>query len=230
MLRALVAVLVLANLGFWAWTMGALEGIGLTPASEREPARLSQQVRPDAVRVLAPAAAASALRAASAPPAVPAPALVCLEAGPFAAAAIEAAEQALAAAALPEAGWARVSVDIPAQFALVLGPFDSPSALQKRRSELERLNLPIDELALPGAVPQPGLALGRYDSRTAADAALASFVKAGLRGAKVAVLRPAGSESRLRIESAAPPLAAQLRALGHPALGAGFVPCPPAAR
>ncbi len=224
MLRALVVALLLANLAFWAWSSGALEGLGLAPASERDPSRVSQQFRPDAVHVLAPAAAASALRAASA--AQPAAAtLVCLEAGPFALGEIEAAEQALVAAALPESTWVRVSIDISAQFAVVLGPFESPDALQKKRDELERLPLPVEAIDLPGATPQPGLALGRYDSRIAADAALAALGKSGVRGAQVVLLRPAGSESRIRIQSATPAQAAQLRALGSPALGKGFAPC-----
>ena len=227
MLRALVVVLVLANLAFWAWSAGALEGLGLAPTSERDPGRLGQQVRPEAVRVLAPAAAASALRAASAPPMPPAiaPALACLEAGPFAPAAVEAAELALAGAALAEVHWVRVSVDIPAQFAVVLGPFDNRDALQKKRTELERLKLTVEELDLPGAARQRGLGLGRYDSSAAADAALASFGKSGVRSAKVVTLRPPGSESRIRVANATPAQAASLRALSAPALGAGFVPC-----
>jgi hypothetical protein len=225
MLRALVVVLVLANLAFWAWSTGALEGIGMAPASERDPARLSQQIRPEAVRVLSPAAAASALRAASAPPMPSAPALACLEAGPFAPAEIEAAEQALAAAALAEVSWVRVSIDIAGKFAVVLGPFDNRDALQKKRTELERLKLPVEELDLPGTIAQRGLALGRYDSSVAADAALVSFGKSGVRSAKVVTLRPVGNEGRIRIENATPAQAASLRALSVPALGAGFVPC-----
>ena len=96
MLRALVAVLLLANLAFWAWSAGTLEGIGLGPARERDPARLSQQVQPDAVRVLPPTAAVAALSAASAAQGSGA-ALACLEAGPFAPATIDAAERTLAA-------------------------------------------------------------------------------------------------------------------------------------
>jgi hypothetical protein len=230
MLRTLVVVLVLANLAFWAWTNGALEIIGMAPANEREPARLNLQVRPEAVRVLSPAAAASALRVASAPPLPPAvaPAVTCLEAGPFAAAEVMAAEDALAGASLAGARWARVSTSIPAQFAVVLGPFDNRDAMQKKRAELERLKQAADELDLPGTNSQLGLALGRYDSSAAADAALASLAKSGVRSAKVVTLRPAGSENRLRVEAATPAQAAALRTLSVPALGAGFVPCPSA--
>jgi len=53
MLRLLVAVLLLANLGYFAWTRGALALFGAEPArfSETEPQRLQQQVRPEMLRI-----------------------------------------------------------------------------------------------------------------------------------------------------------------------------------
>lgn len=233
MLRALVAVLLLANLGFWAWSAGAFNGLGWGPTPERDPTRLAQQVRPDAVRVLAPTAATAAVGAASGAlaPANPSArgASLCLEAGPFAPGAIEAAERALIAAALPEGSWVRANHDVGVWYAVVLGPFGNREALQKKREELARLRLPLEVLDLPGdgagSPAQAGFALGRYDSRDAADAALAAFNQRGVRTARVALLRPAGSESRLRVENATPAQAEQLRALSGGALGAGFVPC-----
>jgi hypothetical protein len=103
MLRALVLLLVLANLAFFAWTQGWIDDlVGVRAIGQREPERLDQQVRPEAVRILptgpggrvapgaAPApAAASAPSAAATPIAAvpadtpPADAPTCLEAGPF---------------------------------------------------------------------------------------------------------------------------------------------------
>ena len=71
MLRALVALLLVANLGFWAWRTGALEGLGLGPARERDPTRLAQQIRPEAVRVLPASAAIAFSIAASADASTP---------------------------------------------------------------------------------------------------------------------------------------------------------------
>jgi len=242
MLRVLVAVLVLANLAFWAWSAGALESLGLAPARERDPTRAAQQVRPEAVRVLPSDVALSALDAASAASgaavasAPTRPVFVCLEAGPFTAAGLEAAERALAAAALPEGSWLRTSHDVAAQYAVVLGPYADRDAMKARSDELGRLKLTFEALELPAeggtGMPQPGLALGRYGNRSAADEALATFSQRGLRTARVVVLQPARSESRLRFENATPVLAEQLRALSGAALGAGFSPCaaPPAAR
>ncbi|MDM0106001.1 sporulation protein [Variovorax sp. J22R24] len=53
MLRLLVVVLLLANLGYFAWTRGGLAVFGTEPArfSEREPQRLTQQVRPQMLQI-----------------------------------------------------------------------------------------------------------------------------------------------------------------------------------
>ncbi len=249
MLRALVVLLVLANLGFWAWSVGALEFIGLAPARERDPSRVAQQVRPEAVRVLAPAEAATALGARGAAATVgaataaspvgaasaalaganPAAASLCLEAGPFAPAAVEAAERVLATA-LPAGSWTRTIKDIAAQYAVALGPYADRDALQRKADELGRLRVTFEETNLPAegagpALAQRGYVLGRYDNRAGAEAALAAFNTRGVRTARVAVLRDASSEMRLRIDNASPTLAEQARTISAAALGAGFAPC-----
>jgi len=92
MLRWAVAVLLLANLGFFAWTQGWLDPLVGAPAdSEREPERLARQLRPEAVKLL-PARAASAAAA-------------CLEAGPFAEADAAGAQEALRTAGVPAERW-----------------------------------------------------------------------------------------------------------------------------
>ncbi len=232
MLRALVALLLLANLAFWAWSQGALEPLGLTAPRERDPARMARQLRPEAVRVLPPVEAQAALRAASQAQATGTAtrtSLRCLEAGPFSAATVEAAERALTAAALSGARWVRVRHELAPQYAVVLGPFGNREALQKKSEELGRLQMPAEALDLPGdgagAPSQPGFSLGRYDSRSAADTALAAFNQRGVRTARVAILKPVDNASRLRVDHATPVLAEQLRALSDAALGAGFGPC-----
>ena len=77
MLRGLVLALLVANLAFFGWTQGWLDNIiGVRAIGDREPERLARQVRPDAVVILTPGAAAAAASAAEAR-------LACLEAGPF---------------------------------------------------------------------------------------------------------------------------------------------------
>ena len=61
MLRALLALLVVANLLYFAFASGWLDGVaGLSAAGDREPDRLAKQVRPQTIRVLPMSAAASA--------------------------------------------------------------------------------------------------------------------------------------------------------------------------
>ncbi|HEY2189970.1 MAG TPA: hypothetical protein VGH48_15545, partial [Caldimonas sp.] len=95
MLRTLVAALVLANVVFFAFTHGALDGLfGLRAAGDREPERLSNQVRPETIRLLPSTAAASA------PPEV----ATCWETPVFGAAEAAAIETTLASA-LPPGSW-----------------------------------------------------------------------------------------------------------------------------
>jgi hypothetical protein len=53
MMRLIVVLLLVANLGYYAWTRGALALFGTEPArfSEREPQRLTQQVRPQMLQI-----------------------------------------------------------------------------------------------------------------------------------------------------------------------------------
>lgn len=52
MLRLLVVVLALANVGYFLWTQGGLALLGLGPVSQSEAFRLDQQIRPEAMRLL----------------------------------------------------------------------------------------------------------------------------------------------------------------------------------
>ena len=153
----------------------------------------------------------------------------CLETGPLASAALASAERALLAGGIAEGSWVRRSVEQPAQYAVVLGPFNSNEALRNKREEIARLRLPLEAVSLPpataGAPAQPGLALGRYASRAAADSALAGYSQRGVRTARVLALRPASSEVQLRIDSTTPAQAQQLRALSVELAGAAFAPC-----
>lgn len=114
MLRALVLALVLANLVYLVWVKGLLAPYGFAPASQAEPERLEQQIRPEAVELLdpraaqpgalAPASAAAPAATASAPalePSAPASAPSAPASGP---AAPGAAASSPAAAVAAKAG------------------------------------------------------------------------------------------------------------------------------
>ena len=50
--RAIVLLLLWANLAFWAWSNGWLSSVGWGPSTEAEPERLSQQVTPYKLQLL----------------------------------------------------------------------------------------------------------------------------------------------------------------------------------
>src|SRR5262245_36767333 len=103
-MRGLLAALVAANVLVLAWSLNWLPFFSLP--RDREPERMQRQVRPDAVQLITPSAASAALQAAAAqrtpgaqgatvtpPTGTDASATVCLEAGPFAATEVAAAER-----------------------------------------------------------------------------------------------------------------------------------------
>ncbi len=223
MLRALVIALALANLAFWSWTQGWLDGVvGVRAGGDREPERLARQVRPESVRIL-PATAANAALAAAEPEAT-----ACLEAGPFDAAGLAAA-RAVAAAAAPSANLTDVKTEQPAAWIVYMGKYADKGVLAAKEAELKRRNVAYEEVAdNPGLAP--GLSLGHFDDKAAAEQALAEFTRQGVRTAKIVEAAAASTSHRLRVEQADAALAARLGALSDAALGKGFTACEVAPR
>jgi len=52
MTRLILLLLVLLNGTYFAWSQGLLLGLGFAPSQQTETQRLSQQIRPQAVRLL----------------------------------------------------------------------------------------------------------------------------------------------------------------------------------
>jgi hypothetical protein len=216
MLRALVLALLLANLGFYAWSHGWLDSIvGVRADGQREPERLARQVRPETIRVLTPQAVAAAASAAESR-------LQCLEAGPFAAADIASAEAALASV-LPSGAWMRLSSDKPAQWIVYMGRYNAET-LARKQEELNRIRVPY-ELVRNAPELEPGLSLGRFDDHDAADAALTDLGKRGIHSARLVEVSKASTQHLLRVDRAEPELAAKVSGLKLDALGKGFSAC-----
>jgi hypothetical protein len=214
MLRVAVALIVAANLLFFAWARGWLAP-GLPPphADEREPERLAAQVRPESIRLLPPeAAAASNARVA------------CLEAGPFSDADVGIAEATLLGAGVPAAAWRRDPIQQPPVWFVYMGPFADPAALRAKEEEVRRLRLEPEEVRMPGDA-WPGLALSRHASKEAAESALAQLMQRGVRTARVVSLPPAPPQHWLRVQRADARLQDRLLSLRPPALNLPFGPC-----
>lgn len=214
MLRVIVVALLVANLAFFAWTQGWLDGvIGVRARGDREPERLAAQVRPESITVLK----AGAKGAGVARP------LACLEAGPIAPADVGAAEAALQGAGLAS-GWTDVRNDKPGTWLVYMGSYPDREALLRKIDEIRRVGTPFEEVSVP-AEGTFGLSLGRFDDRAAADRALAQAQQRGIRTARVIALAPPSTTHLLRFERADPATVLRLTALKSDALGKGFVAC-----
>ncbi len=218
MLRAAVLALLLANLAFFAWTQGWLDSVvGIRSIGDREPERLLRQVHPELIRILPPPQAA----------AVKAPA--CLEAGPFTATELAAAEAALRAAwpSAPALAWASVKTDLPGAWIVYMGKFPNLEAMTRKQEELVRRNLPFEAVTSPAAL-EPGLSLGRFDDRARASRALEQFTQQGIRTARLVELSAPTSSYKLRADAVDAARAAQLAGLPADALGGkAFSACAP---
>lgn len=238
MLRLLLVLLLLVNLGLAAWNLGWL---GTPAAADREPQRLAQQVNPQAVTLLAPQAASQALAqaaaaqraatAAAGPASGPgatatAPdAPVCYEAGPLAVTEVAAAEKALREVTPPLPRWSTVRHESGGSYLVYMGRYADAAALAKKREELKRLNVDAEEVTGPPQW-QPGLSLGRFDDRAAADAALTRTAQRGVKTARVLVLAPPVVVTQLRFEAVTDEaLRQRLLQVQLPPGGLGFKPC-----
>lgn len=219
MLRALILVLVLANTAYFAWSQGLLRAWGLAPARQSEPQRVTQQIRPESVRLVA---AASAPRVAAPAPA-PAAATLCLVAGPFEDARALAPFEDAVRTSMPTTVWTLERLDEPARWIVYMGRYTDPETLRKKRAELAALNVAVEPVN--AAELAPGLALGVFGTEAAAAKALERLVNQGVRTARVVREREAGQRQLLRLPALDPSLRPQLDTLAPLLAGQPFRPC-----
>ena len=238
-MRGLLIALVVANLLVLAWSFDLLPGV--SRSREREPERAQQQVNPQAVALITPTAASAALQAAAAQrstaqPLAPSPApasapatadvavTVCLEAGPFAATEVAAAERGLRELKWPTLEWTPQRSERGGSYIVYQGRFADDAAMARRRDDYRRQQISVEEVRNSPDL-QPGLQFGRYDTRAAADAALAQLTQQGVKAARVVTINIPVVVTLLRVERADGALAARLTQLNLPPSGAGFRPC-----
>ena len=231
MLRWVIALLVLANAGYFFWTQGHLAPLGLAPADEREPERLQSQIRPEAQRLLnaprdgatpepatpetptagttppvslpEPAAVAPEPSAPTAPDVAAAePARACWQAGAFTEAQADRLRAALPALGLPASGWELVESRSSGRWLVYMGRYDNAEQLERKRAELRALNIDFRTVSAPGLAP--GLALGTFATEAAAQQGLQKAVRDGVRTARVAQERAESLSFTLRLPSATP--------------------------
>jgi hypothetical protein len=224
MLRALLVMVVVANLVFLGWVRGGFEPVWPAPNhGEREPERLAAQVRPESILVLAPQAASAAVLAARSA------AAVCLEAGPLNDTEIVAAESALLSLRLPEGGWRRETAPLPPLWLVYAGRVADPAVRTAREGELRRRGLAFEVIEAPADLA-PGLVLSRHATKEEAESAsrgltAAQPASAPLKNLRVVSLPPVPAQHWLRVPRADLEQQARLQALPTPVPGGSFRAC-----
>lgn len=212
MLRLLVLTLILANGLYFAWSEGMLLAYGFGPTQQQEPQRLTQQIKPDALRILTPAEF-KRVEAQVQADLVPSE---CLMAGPFDDTQAAALRRSLEATLAP-GSWQLDSVVVPARWIVYMGKFANADGLAKKRGELTAMNLVPQGLNNPDL--EIGLSLGGFDTQAAAAAELAKLGLRGIRTAKVVQERQEGKQSQLKLPAVTQEMKARLNDI-KPALGA----------
>lgn len=215
MLKALVLALLLANGLYFAWGQGLLAAYGLAPARQAEPERLAQQIRPEAMRLLAPSPATPAP-----PPPTPASSTPtrkaatagesCLQVGVFTDKQVNALRPRLQAS-LPAGSWSFESSGGPDRWIIYMGKYISKQAMNRKRLMLDQLGISHEAPASPRL--NPGLSLGSFNSKAEAEQALEQMAQRGLRSAKVVPERPELPSQWLKVPQANPAIRAKLEAL-----------------
>ncbi|MBL0090595.1 MAG: hypothetical protein IPP44_29360 [Ideonella sp.] len=150
--------------------------------------------------------------------------LLCLEAGPFAVGELPNAEKALRAAALPPGSWTVVKSERQGSYMIYMGRYADQATLERKQAQLQRLKVEAKPMVNWPEL-QPGLVLGRFDDKAAADEALAGLSKRGVRTSRVVTLSPSVTLATLRVPAADAPLREQLAAVKLPIAGMAFGPC-----
>jgi cell division protein FtsN len=271
MLKWVIWLLVLANVGYWGWTQGHLAAVGLAPHEQREPQRLQAQIRPNAVRLLnaprvgptppvqatAPAVNApvsvpinvpisATVNAATAgnpvsATAAPAPtterapppqrrpepsaadARACWQAGSFTLAQADRLRTALTRLDMPRGTWRLNESRSGGRWMVYMGRYADAAQVERKKAELRQLNVTHREVSAAGM--RPGLSLGSFATEAAAEQALQSAVRAGVRTARVVVERPESIDVGLRLPYATPAQRDAVAGLGSVLVGRSLRSC-----
>jgi hypothetical protein len=223
MLRLIVLALVLANAGYYAWSQGLLAAYGFAPATQAEPQRLTQQIKPEALRILSPQEATQLV--AATPPvqvAVNASATECLQVGMFNEEQTMVLRDKLVSSLTPNS-WVIESALVPARWLVYMGKYNSDEAVVKKKSELRGLGVSFEALNNPTL--EPGLSLGNFKTQPEAQAELERIAKKGVKTAKVIQERAEQRGQRLKLPTVDAALRGQLDAIKPQLAGKALQVC-----
>lgn len=246
MLRLMLLALMLTNVVYFGWAHGKFAAYGFAPVSQSEPQRMLQQIKPEAMRLVAPAgpatskdpaAAVDGAAAPGAPDSAAAtaavstttsqaadtpPATQCLQAGLYTEAQTAALRTSLQTA-LPSGGWTIESSVEPARWMVYMGKYADVEALNKKRGELRQRRVSFEPLN--NAALEPGLSLGTFLTQDEAVSELARIATHGVKTARVIQSRPEIRGQRLKLAAVDAQLRAQLDGLKPQLLGKTLENC-----
>ena len=178
MLRLVVLILVLANGAYFAWSQGLLLSWGTGPMQQSEPQRLTQQIRPEALRIVGSDEARrieTTAGSAARPP-------ECLQTGPLDDAAAESLRTVLAS--WPVGSWSLDPAVEPARWIIYMGKYLTMENVNRKKAELRQIGVSFEPVTNPSM--ELGLSLGSFTSQQAAQAQLDKLADRGVRTARVA--------------------------------------------
>lgn len=224
MLRLLVLLLVFANAGYYAYSHGLLAAYGFAPATQTEPQRMTQQIKPEALRILNPQEAAQ-LETATQPAAqtiASASPTECLQVGLFNEEQTMVLREKLVSS-LPQNSWVIESALVPARWLVYMGKYNSDDSVVKKKAELRALGVSFE--ALNNATLEPGLSLGHFKTQPEALAELDRIAKKGVKTAKVIQERAEIRGQRLKLATVDAALRGQLEAIKPQLAGKALAVC-----
>ncbi|MDD5028472.1 MAG: SPOR domain-containing protein [Rhodoferax sp.] len=199
MLRLIVLLLMLLNLGYLAWSEGWLRGYGWAPVQQHEPERMAQQINPQALSVLTKSSAPSSTKVATV---ASAPTTMrCLQSNDLDVKQADLLRPLLASQFTPDA-WRLDERLSPPRWMLYLGKFANQADQAKKRTQLTALKVKFEMLEIAELVP--GFSLGLYATPKAANDALTALSRRGLRAVKVAQVQAPSAGYRLRLDLVSP--------------------------
>lgn len=219
-MRALFLLLVLANLGFFAWANFFAE-----LDTQSDPRPLARQVAPDKLRILPADPAAKPPPAAAQKPAAEAARAACLEWGGFTVAEAARAVEALG----PLAPGSRVTqrqAEDTASWWVYISPRANRQDAQKKAAELKALGIDDYFIVQDEGPMRYAVSLGVFKTQAAAAGHLEALRGKGVKTAQVGARETPLQKTYLQLRGADDAVAARLRETAQSFAGTEVRECP----